>query len=303
MKSDEKFLKQINKLYTYHNQLRQLIIDDTKHFSEHSLMKKITKWENESISKIHQTANDLRQQLKQVYTKHTIQLSKSFTKLSHDLNQARFEKHLLENDLNNWMNKLQELKIEFQHPRTINIHEEKYPNAFINPIKISQISLDTFHQSIGDINANNQAYTIVHGPTVNDATIRGKNEYYSGLHRFCFHIDRLGLPRWIFFGIISKNMPSETSLYRTSSVFGWAGHHQVWLNGKHFQKFNGYLSDMNENDTIEFSIDCDRQVISLKNQSTGSIYEMMIPIVQCPLPWVLYIGLYGANDQIRLVLA
>lgn len=304
MKSQEKLARQMEKIYVYHNQIRQLIIDDSKNFSHHQLMKKIDHWEQESILKIHQTAHHIREELKHVYTKHTLEISNLFTKISQQLNQARIENNYIENDIKYWLEKLNELKRDFQTPKTINIYyENDQKQSFINKIKLSKISIDSFHEIIGDLQIINNGYTILHGPSYGDATLRGKKEYSSGIHQFHFLIEKLGIPKWIFFGIISKDTPLQANLYKTPSVYGWAGHHQVWLNGNHHHQYDGYKSDMNINNIIELIIDCDRQKICLTNQSTLITYEIEVSLLKCPFPWILYLGLYGANDQIRLLLA
>ncbi|CAF0781947.1 unnamed protein product [Adineta steineri] len=73
-----------------------------------------------------------------------------------------------------------------------------------------------------------------------------KKEYYSGTCQFRFQIEKLDIPKWVFFGIISKHA-------------------------------------------------------SLK--SISLVHEVNVSTIKCPLPWILYIGLYGAYDQIRLQLA
>ncbi|CAF3582255.1 unnamed protein product [Rotaria sp. Silwood1] len=57
IKHQETLTKQMEKVCLYHNQIRQLLIDDAKKFSNNPLMKKIDDWEQQSILKIQQTAN------------------------------------------------------------------------------------------------------------------------------------------------------------------------------------------------------------------------------------------------------
>ncbi|CAF2697733.1 unnamed protein product [Rotaria sp. Silwood2] len=303
IKHQEKLRKQMEKVNIYHNQIRQLVIDDKKKFSNHPLMKKVDDWERQSILKIQQTANDIREQLKQVCTKHTIEMNELLTEISQQLNKARTQNNYIETDIKFWFNKLNEFKNDLLTPKTINIIPDENNNSFINKIKLSQISLDTFHRAVGDIQATNNGFTLIHGPSNGDATIRGKKEYYSGTHIFRFQIEKLGIPKWVFFGIISKNIPSQANLYKTPTVYGWAGHHQVWLNGVHHHQHNGYICEFDINHIIELFIDCDRKKIRLTNETTSLTHEIGISPIKCPFPWVLYLGLYGSGDQVRLLFA
>jgi hypothetical protein len=72
-------------------------------------------WEQESILKIQQTANDIRQELKRVYTKHTLEISESFIEINQQLNKARIENNFIETDIKSWLEKLNQLKKRFSN--------------------------------------------------------------------------------------------------------------------------------------------------------------------------------------------
>ncbi|CAF0835763.1 unnamed protein product [Rotaria sordida] len=303
IKHEENLTKQMEKVFLYHNRIQQIVIDDTKNFPNNLLMKKIDDWERQSILKIQQTANDIRQQLKYVFTKHTIEMNELLTEISQKLNKVRTQNNYIETDIKFWLDKLNNFKNDFQIPKTINIISDENNNSFINKIKLSLISLDSFHQAVGDIQTINNDFTVLHGPSNGDATIRGKKEYYSGIYTFHFQVEKLGIPKWIFFGIISKNIPSQANLYKTPTVYGWAGHHQVWLNGIHHHQYNGYICEFDINHIIELFIDCDKKIIRLTNKTTSITHEINISPIECPFPWILYLGLYGSGDQVRLLFA
>jgi hypothetical protein len=301
MKHRERLTKQMEKVYSYHDRIQQLITDDTKLFSNQPLLKKIDEWEQESILKIQQTANNVRQELKDVLTKHTIEMEEIFSQISQELKKVRVENNYIETDIQTWKTKLHQLKKDIQTPKTIHIEQDKQINSFINKIKLCQLSIDSFHQAVGDIHTIDHDLSIMHGPSTGDATIRGKREYYSGTHRFRFQIEKLNTPKWVFFGIVSKTAPLQSHLDKTPTTYGWAGHHQVWLNGIHHHQYNGYQCEMDTNHIIEVIIDCDKQKIHLTNETTSAIHEISVSITKCPLPWILYIGLYGADDRICLL--
>jgi hypothetical protein len=124
-------------------------------------MKTIDQWEQESIIKIQQTANEIRQEFKHVLSKNTNEMNEIFTQISQELNKARIENNFIENDIKLWLEKLYEFKKDFQTPKTIDMRQEN--QEFINKITLFQLSIDSFHQPVGDIQAINSNYTIIHG--------------------------------------------------------------------------------------------------------------------------------------------
>ncbi|CAF0747833.1 unnamed protein product [Adineta steineri] len=122
-----------------------------------------------------------------------------------------------------------------------------------------------------------------------------KKEYYSGTHQLRFQIEKLGVPKWVFFGVISKHASLESSLYKTSTVYSWTDHHH--------HQYDVFKCEMDINHIVELFIDCDRHKIRLTNESVSLVHEINVSTIKCPLPWILYVGLYNADDQIRLQLA
>ncbi|CAF1643938.1 unnamed protein product [Adineta ricciae] len=302
-KHRERLTKQMEKVLLYHEQLQKLFHNDAKIVLNHPLMKRIDDWEKESILKIQQAAKETRQQLKSALNKYTADMNETFQQISEQLNETRRENDCMESEIRTWLEKLTNLKKDYRTPKTINIRIDEHSPAFINKINLHFVSLDSFCQSIGDIQYDPHTRTILHGPKSGDATIRGILEFTSGTHRFRFQIGKLGIPKWVFFGIISKNTPLQATLYKTPTAYGWAGHHQVWLNGNHYHQYDGFRFEMNNNDVIELSVDCDRRSIRLTNESLAMQHELEVALGRCPFPWVLYIGLYGAKDEIRLQVA
>ncbi|CAF3407372.1 unnamed protein product [Rotaria socialis] len=303
MKHREKLTQQMEKVYLYHNQIRQSVICDRKDFTNNFLMKRVDDWERQSILKIQQTASNVRQELTQAFAKHTTEMSEIFAEFSQQLNKARVQNNYIENDIKYWLEKLEQFKTDFQTPKTINIISDERAPAFIPKIKLSLASVDSFHHANGDIQAGYRGFTITHGLSNGDATIHGKTEYYSGIHKFRFQIEKLGTPKWVFFGIISKNASSQGNIYRTPTAYGWAGHHQVWLNGAHHHQYLGYSCEFDVNHIVELFMDCDKKIIRLTNETTSLTHEIDVPPIKCPLPWTLYLGLYGSGDQVRLLFA
>ncbi|CAF3755344.1 unnamed protein product [Adineta steineri] len=179
---------------------------------------------------------------------------------------------------------IQKLLIDDWEQQEIIKIRQPFQNAFmkhiiemneINKIKLSHTSIDTFHPAVDDIQINNMNYFITHGSTNDDATI-------------C-------VPKWVFFGVISKHASLESSLYKTSTVYSWTDHHH--------HQYDVFKCEMDINHIVELFIDCDRHKIRLTNESVSLVHEINVSTIKCPLPWILYVGLYNADDQIRLQLA
>lgn len=68
-----------------HDQIRQILHDQTKNPDHHPLMKQIDQWENVSIEKIHSAADDARQQLMKSINNHMSQMKEQIERLTQQL--------------------------------------------------------------------------------------------------------------------------------------------------------------------------------------------------------------------------
>lgn len=283
--------------------MQRVIFDEKKSILHHPLMKRIDLWEEESIAQIRQTANDVREELKRALIEHQKHILEKGKRIQLQIEQIRNIDDSDEIHIQYWMDKLNELKREFLTPKTINIRPDSRTNTFINRIKLSETSMDTFHSPTGDIDIYDQGVTIRHGPSTGDATVRSDGLYASGLHRFRFQIEKLSVPKWVFIGIASQSAPLESSIHKTPTAYGWAGHHQVWLNGQHHHQYEGYQIEFDTEHILELIIDCQQHRMRLTNETTLVTHQIDLPLKKCPFPWVILLGLYGSNDSIRLLYA
>ena len=284
-------------------QLKRMMFDEKRSIINHPLMKRIDLWEEESIVQIHQTANDVREELKRVLIEHQKKTLEKSKDVQREIEQIRNIDDSNEIHIQYWMDKLNQLKRDFLTPKTINIRPDSRTNTYIQRIKLSQTSLDTFHCPVGDVDIFDQGVTIRHGSINGDATVRSQGLYLTGRHRFRFQIEKLNMPKWIFFGIVSENTPLQSNLHKTPTVYGWAGHHQVWLNGVHYHQYDGYQMEFETENVIELIIDCQEYRMRLTNETTSMTHQIDVLPSKCPFPWVVYLGLYGSNDCVRLLYA
>jgi hypothetical protein len=265
--------KQMDELTLIHERFRQNIMKQSTEIHQYSLMKQIDEWEKQSINKIQLVARNTRQQLQKLISQHKSKLNEVLAKIAHDLRKAREDGNFFETDVKEWTEKLNKL----------------------TPTK------EIFKQSIGDIRIEDNGQVIVKNSSDSYATVRGSGEYTSGQNQFRFKIEESHANKWLFIGIISKDVPIQTASYESPSSYGWAGINRVFIDGVYKPGFDYYKSDVEKDDIVELLVDCDNRIICLTNERTNSTFELDIDLDQCPFPWQLNLNLHWANDRVRLL--
>jgi hypothetical protein len=288
-----------------HDQIRQNVDEQTKKPSHHPSMKRIDEWEQASIEKIRQAANDARQQLLNAINKHIGKMKATLEHLTQQLKTARDDDNFFETDLKEWMNKLDALKKDLIAPQTINVRCDNNPTSFISQILIDEIVNtvdDHFEPYLGNIQITNNGKVITHTQSVSYGSVRGRRDYSCGEHRFRFVIENLSVNKWVFIGVVSKTAALPPTPIIGKTGYGFSGANNVWLDGNNTSGYNGYTSDFETNDTIEFLINCDQRKLRLLNGRTRSTHMLDVDIAKCPFPWKLSVGLYySPGDRIRIV--
>jgi len=172
------------------------------------------------------------------------------------------------------------------------------------PISVIPVPHAFFGQSIGNIDIKDNGHVIKRGLLPRAGSVRVMGYYSSGCHQFRFTIENLETKsdrKWIFFGIVSILAPVEAQSYKAPTVHGWAGLNKVYRNGIKSIGFEGYISDMEKNDTLILLINCDQRTIRLTNERTNSKHQLEIDVNTCPLPWQPFVCLYYAGDQVRIL--
>jgi hypothetical protein len=268
-------------------------------------MKGIDEWEQASVEKVHQAANDARKQLLDLVNKNTDEMKKSLEHITQQLKTARDDDHFFENDLKEWIKKLDALKKDLITPQTINIQYDTSTTSFISKILIGQtagISDECFEQALGNILITNNSTVVIHNQSGSYASVRGKCEYSTGEHRLRFGIENLSPNKWIFLGVVSKSAPTSNTSTIIAGTYGFAGKNNVWRDGSPIKELNGYKSDFEINDTIQLLINCDQGKIRLINERTQKTDHLDVDITKCPFPWKLCVGLhYLSGERIRIL--
>jgi chromosome segregation ATPase len=128
-------IKQLDEIENQQNLFRQLLSEQSDDQQKHSLIQQINQWEKNSIQKIQQMADEVRQVVIEHASKHMKEIEIRLTKLTEELKLIRQEDDFNEIHLNQLKEKLNQLEEQFKKPsRTIIVEENS--SAFINEISV-----------------------------------------------------------------------------------------------------------------------------------------------------------------------
>jgi len=115
--------QQLDEIEVNRDLFRQTFTEQKTNPKNHSLIKQINKWEEDSIEKIQKTAEHCRQLVIQHLTEHTNQIEINLAKLTDELKQTRQDNDFDEIDLRRLKQKLTELAEELEKPSNISIQQ------------------------------------------------------------------------------------------------------------------------------------------------------------------------------------
>jgi DNA repair exonuclease SbcCD ATPase subunit len=127
--------KQLEEIEDKRNLFRETLVEQTTNPQKYSLIKQINQWENNSIMKIQQTADEAKQLVIKHTNEHIENIEVQLTKLTEELKQIREEDDFNEIHLNQLKQKLKELEEQFNNPSNISIQQEQ-SSLFINKISV-----------------------------------------------------------------------------------------------------------------------------------------------------------------------
>jgi hypothetical protein len=258
-----------------------------------SLINQIDKWEQKSITKIHQTAEEARNKV----LEEKIKFEQKLDDITNQLRQARDDDDFIEIDLDQWTQKLDELEKKMIDSKAILIEENS--ESFVRKIHVEYDDpSDIFQYVCGDIQIKENGYLIVKDDWIGFSEVLGKKDYTTGQHRIQFKIEELLKNGWILFGIISKSESMNINSYIAPSSYGWTIRNQIYIAGQYQE---GKNNDIIRKDIITLIIDCDQKKIQMKNERTGRVMELSVDIKKCPFPWKLHFNLLTASTSIRIL--
>ncbi|CAF1339206.1 unnamed protein product [Adineta ricciae] len=138
---------------------RQTLTEQATDPQTHPLIEEIEQWKNDSIDKIHKTAEELKQILFEHTSRHTHQLEGKLNTLTNQIRECREENDIMETDLSRWQNELTELNEQLIKPQNITIQYDSTP--LVTNIHIADTS------SLNNSNDGKTTARIVQKPYVN----------------------------------------------------------------------------------------------------------------------------------------
>ncbi|CAF1222741.1 unnamed protein product [Didymodactylos carnosus] len=297
--------KQMAKISSDYDHLQQSLNEYTKSRC-HPLIQQIDQWEQNSIKKIQQSADDARQQVLNLLDLHIDEMGKTLESFTQQLAKARNNDNFVEADLEAWKMKLKKLESDLVAPETLRVEEDTDDFLpLITQIVISEVSNDIFEQSFGNIQIKDNGQVIEQGFLPPAGVIRTRNEYSVGCHQLRFKIENLSGSEkdksWVFFGIVSNGASMQSKPYKAPTAYGWAGRNSVYCNGVKYIGLDGYTSDMEKGDTVVLLVDCNDRTIHFINKRTNSRHQLRIDVNTCPFPWRVNLCLYYASDCVRIL--
>ena len=127
--------KQLDEIEDERNVFRQTLSEQIINPEKHILFEEINQWEEKSILKIKQTANNARESLLKHTNGHIQKIQIEFKKLTEQMKEIRDENDFNEINLNELKIKLNQLEKQFNQPENILIKEDS-TSTFINKISV-----------------------------------------------------------------------------------------------------------------------------------------------------------------------
>ncbi|CAF3533921.1 unnamed protein product [Rotaria sordida] len=293
--------EEMDVIISEYNQFQNTFNKETTNFDSHPLIQQINEWEKESIVKIQQKAQELRQNLLEQTSINLKELSKKLQHLSEQLKEGREHDSFVETDLCDWKKSLDDLKANLTSPSTFRIsQDDRIPlvqNVFVHSIETNEVFEQVFNNNV---RIEENGLVAIHDAIIAYTEIRGKTEYTSGHHKIRLYIEQSS-DTWIFLGINSKSTPLQNLSYSSTSTYGWASNNFLWLNGQPHLDTSTYYIEMKINDVISLIFDCDNSKILMINERTNARFELIVNIDHCPFPWQLHVILYEANSRVRIL--
>jgi chromosome segregation ATPase len=127
----QKLREDLDEIEYDHDQFRQKLNDQKENPKKCSLIQEIDQWEEDSINKIKQTAEQCRQRLINYTNKFIIEIENKLNDLVEKIKQIRYENEFNEIDLDQIKEKLNQLKEQLDKPLNVSTEQS---SSFINKI-------------------------------------------------------------------------------------------------------------------------------------------------------------------------
>ena len=130
--------QELDHLQNDHDQLRQDLNDQKSNPRKHSIIKQIDRWEEESIDRIKQTAQQCRDKWINYSGASLLGIEKKLNDLAGQIKEMSSENEYNETDLSHVKQRLETLQEEVHRPTNVSIKEQS--TSFINKISLQLLS-------------------------------------------------------------------------------------------------------------------------------------------------------------------
>ncbi|CAF1423871.1 unnamed protein product [Adineta steineri] len=167
--------KQLGEIEVSRDLFRQTLTEQSAKPENQTLIIQINQWEQDSIAKVRQTANEARQTILQHTTKYLTEIEIKLNTLTKELRESREENDFIEADLQRWKTQLTEMTNELDKPSTITIQHSSIP--LITTIRIN-VSVSSHLPNLGiDAKWIQNGITVAGGNGQGNATNQLCNPY------------------------------------------------------------------------------------------------------------------------------
>ena len=128
--------QQLDEIENERNIFRQILSEQSTDPYKHVLFEQINQWEEKSIVKIKQTAEETRELLLKHKNEHMKIIEMKLIELTEEMKELRSENDFNEINLNELKEKLKELEEQLNQPENITIKEDLSSSSFINRISL-----------------------------------------------------------------------------------------------------------------------------------------------------------------------
>jgi hypothetical protein len=286
----------------------------------HPLLARIDAWEQESIQKIQQSAQQARDDLRQYFSRSQTDVKERCKRITDELQSTRDSGDYTELDFKSWTDELTKLRSMAEKPLILDLlDDEKTPT----PIRLIQIrerseilpsttttipwssraigtSATRFSQFVGNATFSVDRRLARHTGEPDRSTMVCVTQLYSsGTSQVDFRIETKA-NKYLFFGIIHSREETSRAVFQSSSLYGWMSPSMRVMSSRKTALDNNAGSFL-ENSVISLILNCNIAQLSLMQNRTNISDRLTIDLRSCPLPWRIVVAFFSPHDSVRLL--
>lgn len=293
----------------------------------HPLLVQIDTWEQKSMNKIREVANQARTDFNKLLheTKQTVKVK--LNTLNHEIQTSTESESYTEVDLKTWLDQLNELRLDIEQAMNTYILNDEEKKSGIHFIKVSNsqqlhqlerttaisyagtlidqcspsVDLERFGMGDKEVTlSDNDLIATYFGPKLNRSGIRfGTNQYSKGKHLVRFRIEDKTSENF-YFGIVTLSQIDSASIFTSATtVNGWWRCHYAVVFGE-IQEPSSTIKLL-EGDEMTLILDCDEREIYLYHHRTKRSLHLPVDIERCPYPWKVVVGLATVGNSLQIL--